>query len=435
MNILRLAPRFRTAYRQLATLAERESWSRPAIESWQLQRLNAIWKDAWQNTRYYQRLRATHALPEQFNSLQEFRELVPTLSKEQVRDHPDELLSGRRIAGRWHQTGGSTGAPTRIYWPCESHFESLRARYRCIAAWNVDPLERHAMLWGHAPALAPGLARLIAKARRPVEDKIRGRLRLSAYRLGEQDLSNYLRQIERFQPAWMYGYPSAVYLLAEAALRANASVKSLKFCMLSGEPAYARLRHVATKAFDAPTVVEYGSVECGVIAHESPDGTLRVREDMIMLETVPREDGNYDIAVTSLINPAFPLLRYLLGDLSPRPLIIPDRGFAVIEEITGRSNDMLVSRSGRLVHPLCVKHVLESYSGIRRFRAKQDRSGQLHVLIETSMQSLVDERYPSRKLSELLGGYPVHIEFVSEMPSTAAGKHRWVMSDMVAALS
>ena len=68
--------------------------------------------------------------------------------------------------------------------------------------------------------LAPGLAGLVARWRRPLEDRLRNRLRLSAYRMGREDLLLYLRKIQAFRPASIYGYSTALYLLAREAAAA-----------------------------------------------------------------------------------------------------------------------------------------------------------------------------------------------------------------------
>ena len=80
------------------------------------------------------------------------------------------------------------------------------------------------------------------------------------------------------------------------------------------------------RAFGVPAAMEYGSVECGFLAGEYPDRLLRVREDCALIETLPRSDGRYDIAVTVLGNASFPLLRYLIGDTTDVPLLTPRRG-------------------------------------------------------------------------------------------------------------
>jgi phenylacetate-coenzyme A ligase PaaK-like adenylate-forming protein len=299
--------------------------------------------------------------------------------------------------------------------------------------WGVDLFVRRAMLWGHAASFAPGWAGKLARIRQPWEDRLRSRLRLSAYRLGPEDLNAYLGQIERFQPALLYGYSSAVALLAREARLQSRNCPSLRLCMLSGEPAFPEMIQDIELAFRAPAVIEYGSMETGIMANEWPDRTLRVRDDIVLVETVSRDDGHYDIIASVLVNFAFPLLRYAIGDVTNAPLRVPERGFAILDQVMGRKNDMLRSSQGRLVHSLGVKHVFEHYRGVRRFSAHQDSTGRLTVLLEADAGGHnVDLADAAGKLERLLGGFPVTIQEVESIPNTRAGKHRWVASDLVA---
>jgi phenylacetate-CoA ligase len=219
--------------------------------------------------------------------------------------------------------------------------------------------------------------------------------------------------------------------LARAAAESRFTCDSLRLITLSAEPAFLDLVDEIERAFGVPAVVEYGSVECGFIAHECPDRVLRVREDMCLVETLPRDDGRYEIVVTVLNNPSFPLIRYAIEDVTDAPLHVPPAGFAVLQNVVGRSNDFLQGRTGKQVHPQGVKHVLEHCGSISRFRAHQDASGalalqvQFHGPISTAELGRMEQ-----KLSELLDGYAASIEIVETMPTTLAGKHRWIISDL-----
>jgi phenylacetate-CoA ligase len=431
MRLLRYLPRFQKAHGELDVLAQREGWSRGQIEDLQLQRLNTVWKHATHHVDYYRHLAAERQLPERFASVDEFKSHVPVLPKSAVRQESRRFLSEAAERGSWQRTGGSTGSPMGVFWGKDAYLETLRARYRMAAMWGVDILDRQVYLWGHSGSFAPGLAGLAAKYRRPLEDWLRSRLRLSAYRMGKQDLMAYVRKIQAFRPASIYGYSTAIYLLAREAAEADFQCDSLKLAIMSGEPAYPHFIDEVRRAFAIPAVAEYGATECGVIAGHWPDGTLRVREDVALVETLPRSDGLFDIVVTVLNNPSFPLIRYAIEDVSETLLESPENGFSILGNIGGRSNDLVVGRSGRFVHSIGIKHVFEHLSGVRRFQAHQQADGRLLVSLETNEDSgSIDTRDAERRLQELLEGYPATVQTVDRIPSTLAGKHRWIISDL-----
>jgi phenylacetate-coenzyme A ligase PaaK-like adenylate-forming protein len=185
------------------------------------------------------------------------------------------------------------------------------------------------------------------------------------------------------------------------------------------------------EAFGVPAVVEYGSIEGGFLAAEGPDRVLRVREDAVLLETLPRSDGRFDIVITVLNNPSFPLLRYAIGDLSDAPLDLPARGFAALHNVAGRHQDQVFARSGRRIHAFLVDAVFESMANARRWRVHQQADGSLAVVLELfDGGQKVDTARLSAQLQEVVEGYPVRIEVVSALPTSSAGKHRWVLSDL-----
>jgi phenylacetate-CoA ligase len=431
MRLLCVLPRFRRAYRALAELEAREGWSRAELEAFQLERLNAVWAHAARHVGYYRRLAESRRLPPRFARLEEFRALVPPLPHALLRERPRDFLSGRAARGGWRYTSGSTGEVLRVFWGHADHHEVLRARYRFYAAWGLDIFDRFAFLWGHGAALAGGLGGLVARLRQPVEDRLRNRIRLSAYHLGRDDLRRHLARLAAFRPAALYAYSSAAYLLALEAEAQGSRCDSLRLTVLSAEPAFPSLVEAVERGLRAPVAVEYGASECGLIAAQGPDRALRVREDLVLPETLPRPDGRYDIVISVLGNLSFPLLRYAIGDVTDAPLVAPGRGFAVLHNVAGRDNDLLLSRCGRTLHPFLLDEVLERVAGLRRWRIHQRHDGALAVAVEPSdPRAAPDTDRLARQLEGLVGGYPVRVELVEVLPGSPAGKHRWVVSDL-----
>lgn len=431
MTILRLLPRFRRAYASLHTLAARETWSHASIQAFQLERLNALWRHAVSHVEYYRALAARLQLPRKFASLEEFRSTVPVLAKSTVRDEPHALLSAHAESGAWRQTSGSTGVPTGVFWSRRAHFEHLRCKYRHLQSWGLDMLDRTVYIWGTGTSFPPGIAGRLERLRWLVEDGLRNRLRLSAHDLSLEALAEYLQQIHRFRPASVYGFSSAIYLLSLAAAERNFTCDSLRLVTLTSELSPPAFVTAAERAFGVPALREYGSVECGTLANEAPDRTLRVRDDIVFMETLPRDDGLFDVVVTVLGNPSFPLIRYAIGDLTDAPLQRGDRGFAILSSLVGRDNDIIISRSGRALHSEPLDKVFIHDRAVRRWRIAQALDGSLDVHVEPmGRTSTFDAAHAREALGELVEGYPVRLAVVHAIPAAAAGKHRWISSEL-----
>jgi phenylacetate-CoA ligase len=434
MRLLRFLPRFRKAARAMAALEERESWPRAQIEALQLERVNALWANAVAHVPYYRQLRAERRLPDRFASLEEFKSSVPPLPKATIRARAKDLLSEKAGSGHWERTSGSTGIPMSAFWEYEAHREMRHFQYRFYQAWGVDVFDRSAFLWGHRAYWQPGLSGVWQRnVTRPLIDWLRNRLRLCAYGLDREELRGHLKRIRAYRPVALYGWSTAVFLLAQEALASGFGCDSLRLANMTSEVVYPHIRQTVERAFGVPAVTEYGAVECGFIAGDAPDRTLRVREDGILLETLPRPDGRYDINLTVLHNLAFPLIRYAIADVTDEPLLLPERGFAILHNVAGRNNDLMLSKTGRYVHPVRVEAMFK-YAGdaIRRFRLHQQADGRVLATVELDPpDARLDTADLERQLVELLEGYPAQVQVVACMPQTGAGKHRWIMSDLV----
>jgi phenylacetate-CoA ligase len=438
MTLIRWLPRFQKATRAIQVLAEREQWSRPGIESFQLLRLNLLWEHAAAQVPYYRQLAKDRHLPNRFSSLDEFSLTMPLLQKSTIKNDSQSFLSERAHPGSWKYTGGSTGTPTPFYWSHHAHCEANQAKYRFQAQWGVDIFDRTAFLWSMGSSIAPGWKGRWSRFRQPYLDRLRNRLRLSAYDVSRENLRRYLDQLQRFDPVMIYGYSRALYLLAmEARQSGGWRCPSLKVIVATSEPAWPHMIRTIEDALGAPVAREYGATECGVMASDSPQRLLRVREDHVVLETLPRDDGQFDIIATVLNNPSFPLIRYAIGDITPAELVKPCDGFATLADVGGRNNDLLRSKSGDYLHWVHVEHAIAATAAhvLRRFTIYQAPDGSVRIDAELHDPHAAEQAAPAlealrRFFDDRLGGFPVSIRVVPAVEQTVSGKHRVVRSDL-----
>lgn len=431
-KLLTTLPRFRRAAAELPVLAERESWTRSAIETFQLERLNKVWEAARIHVPYYRALADQRSLPSKFCALDQFRHSVPRLSKASVREANPALLTNSPGKGHWQRTSGSTGTPLKTYRDTEGHQESLRAKYRFHQVWGLGIADPMAWLWSSDAVSSTGLRGQVQSAKQMGIDYLRNRLRLPASRLRKTDLQTHLRRIQAFKPSGFYGYSRATHLLAREASTSRLNIDGLSVVILTGEAASDAIIETVSHALNAPVAMEYGCVEFGYIAGTYPDGTLRVREDVVLLETSPREDGRYDLLLTTLNNPSFPLLRYEVGDVTDQPLIMPESGFAILPEVSGRDDDLILTRSGGVIDATTIDSIFESehFKTVRRYRIHQSVEGDLTVHIEPIDRNTLPERQAIRqRIGGLIDGFDVDVRIVEQIAQTDAGKHRVVTSD------
>ncbi len=428
-------PRFRKLQEEFRLRDEFYALAKEEREALRLERLNAIWKKALKESAYYSNVYLTKKkkLPGCFRTLEEYKQLVPVTPKAAVRENPRAFKLLRAKRGIWMSTGGSTGTPLSVFWALPGHLDSLRDQYWARLWWGVDPFDRQAMLWGHSHSFGSGLSGTYHKVMVPVIDKLRGRKRFSAYYLDANTLQKYYDVMARFRPKSIYAYASAAHLLALANKGRPLFPEKPNVAFLAAEPILRVYRESVTSVFGCPCAGEYGSIECGMIAYEHPDGAYRVFERSVIVETVKRE-GGYAILITQLRDTDFPLFRYDIGDMSSAQLSYGPNGRELLSDIRGRSHDLIRSPSGRVCHGEMLTHIIERVPSVILFTVRQRRDYSLSISIQTRTGkelSKENKKWIKEEIRKILGDrLNLNIKCVSQLKRTLAGKHRWVISEL-----
>ncbi len=398
-----------------------------------LRKLNERWLKAQNNSKYYQRIKKKHNLPETFSSIEEYISLMPITTKNAVSRHPKHFLLNGHARGKWMSTGGSTGIPTRVYWKLKGHLESLRDQYWARMWWGVDPFDKQAMIWGHSHTFGHGMIGTYHRLMVPITDKARRRMRLSAYQIDESSLRRYYDKIDAFQPASLYAYSSAAFLLAMANSDRPPLGKTLKAAFLAAEPILPQHRKIIDQILRCPAVGEYGSIECGMIAYEHPSGGYHIFENSVLVDTSKNPSGGYDLIVTQLRDSHFPLFRYQIGDMTAKEIERGNNGREILGEIKGRTHDFLRTPSGRFCHGEMITHCIEQLSDILIFNVHQRRDFRIIITITTNDSkplSLKKENWLKTSIrTALCESISIDLDYKPELSRSIAGKHRWITTE------
>ena len=145
---------------------------------------------------------------------------------------------------------------------------------------------------------------------------------------------------------------------------------------------------------------------------------------------LPGETG--EVVVTDLHNYAMPFLRYRNGDLataSDRQCPC-GRGLPLIEEMCGRTLDVLQTPEGRRISGVFVPMFFKDYAWVEEFQLEQTALDRIDVRIKPAAGYQPDLLpYLQQDLQRRIGA-SVRLEYhvVDKIPRTATGKHRPVIS-------
>ncbi|MBM3296557.1 MAG: phenylacetate--CoA ligase family protein [Candidatus Aminicenantes bacterium] len=401
----------------------------------QEEKLRAVLRQAYAHVSFYgERFAASGLTPGDIGGLDDLPR-IPPLSREDIRrNFPDRMTAGNMLRRRrvLDRTSGSTGVPLMFYRDKAARDRTL-ASFLLFNAWaGIRPGDRTVHIGAPQPL----------RPRSRLSAALRGHTDLGIFSLDDRSTEKLLRRLNEIKPDLVEGYASAIFQVAQAALKHNVlprprAVVTTSDMLPAPEP--------VEEAFGCRVFNRYGNREiCGALAQSCEQGRgLHINTELCVLEVVderghPVPAGRSGrVLVTDLANRVMPLLRYDTGDTATAGGECScGRGFPLVGAVEGRSSEFLVSPRGLRVSPVALGHFLfvtRPYAHrILKFQAEQSEAGGAtfrFVPLKEASESL--KRDLLRDLREFLGrDVEVRVEFVADIPPGPGGKHAVIKSSL-----
>jgi phenylacetate-CoA ligase len=419
-------------------LQETQWWSRDQLESLQLEQLQALVKHAYENVPYYRRVfDERHLKPDDISTLNDVRRL-PILTKEDVRSNADQLIARNvdRARLRYGTTGGSSGRPLGLYH--DKHTKDLHEAAFILRqrSWGgYQPGDRLVILRGHLANMARG-----GEGRVWDFDADHNRLVLLGLDMNEESMTEYIKQIRKFRPKFIYSYPSSLEILSRFMRRNGIEYGDTSAIFCESETLYPGQRKLIESQFGCKIFAGYGltervadatECECHEGYHVSMEyGVLELLDKngdpMTKAGTLGRVIG------TGFDTYCMPLIRYATDDLALYATRQCDckRQSDLIGDFKGRIREFLVSKAGRLVPfgPLYSTFTYEvpTWGKVREVQFIQEQEGVVTVEVAGALSS--SEREMVQDLEGSIYEWLDHEEFdirialVDRVARTGRGK-------------
>ena len=396
-----------------------------------LQRLLAF---AGRELPYYRRLFAACGVrPEQDDPYAALQRL-PVLDKPTVRASARDMTWPAVPGGlRPAVTGGTSGDTLSFFLDRAHHARNMGARLALHQSLGVQPGDRRLFLWGSP----------IEVQRSPwrrVRDILLNERIIDAFDLPPARLDAYLDFIRAYRPRLVYGYGTALALLARHALRRGGPpLPPPRAVILTSDETSPDDRTAVQAAFGAPALNEYGSREMGIIAHECLHGALHVLTPLVHVEILrdghpvpPGQPGR--IVCTNLAGRAQPLIRYAQGDfgrLLPEPCACGSP-LPVLRLEHARTSGFLVLPDGRVFVDHVVSWRTPVDPSIVEYRVYQRALDRLEVflVVDEHFTAAASERLRARYREYFGPDIHVSIRVVDRIPPDPSGKRRFLVSDL-----
>lgn len=421
--------RYTGIYHELRELIrESREWSTEKRDTYQSEKLYEMVKHCRRNIPFYQRLFAAHGLHE--NDVTQLSDIkkIPVLTKDMLKEAPDDFRQKDVRPYVTQHTSGSTGSPLQLFID--------ERTYKLAMALLVDHEEYHGVPFKTRRATFAG--RMIQRQndlRPPFSrlNKAENQRLYSSYHLNDSTFAHYDDDLERFQPLEIIGYPSAISDLA-AHYHKNHQHPNYhpKAIITNSETLLEWQRKLIESIFNCPVFDYYGTAEYVLFAGQDESGLYRLNPVIGVTELSPTDSdtGTGKIIATTLSNRIMPLLRYEVGDLGtvPNGASMEATHIEKLKQIEGRIDDYILTPDGRKIGR--IDHIFKGLHGIREAQVVQEDLYNCTVrVVPVSSPKDINQSAIVRNLKARTGqGVEVKVKLVPEIPKGQNGKFRSVIS-------
>jgi phenylacetate-CoA ligase len=435
------AARGRPTVQLLRYLMTTERWSLDAIRDLQLGLLRRLLRHAYQHTAHYREVMDDRGLrPEDFESVADLSRL-PLLDRPTVIATMDSRTSGappRAVIKK--STSGTTGEPVVVQYNAESRHWRDATRWRGYG-WGGYRIGMRALhYWGFGPPTASWFKR----KKVALDHALKRDVYVDCTPRGDEALMAAVGQVRRVAPQVMVAYSAGAAALARFVNERGLRDWQAFPVLVGAERLWPEDRAEIERAF-GPAFETYGAREVMLMASECEAHTaLHTSMETMIVELIVREpDGTTraarpgetgEVVVTDLHNLACPMIRYVNGDLAvahPDGTCACGRSLQRIGPIEGRTTETLRDGRGNAVGGLVFNILFGVMDQVaRKFQVVQRVDGSVVMKVVPQTGDKIPDsnaRAIQAFADKYLPGAPFAIEYVHDIPLTAAGKRKVVV--------
>lgn len=330
------------------------------IFKYQVEQFNQVWKDAYENIEFYKRWKEDNHLPNQIYSLSELSNW-PIITKKEIISSKDSIY--RKYPPKsFVVTSGSTGVPLSI--PSKGNIDTKANTWIGRAANGLIPGEKTFLIWGHHHLRGTGIARLKNNSIRFLKDLVLGYLRVSAYDTSMIAMNKAFKRYQKFRPKFVVAYSTSMLGFVRCNSHQN-EVHRPQLVLCTAGPLSDIEKKEIQDFFKCPLCMEYGSVECGVMAFSVNNCThYNTFWNEHIVQGFKDNQGYIKNIVTNITHRYFPLIRYDIGDYLDISEYEDLNSIIKINSIIGRPTDMVTLSNGTSFFAMLIEACVEHIDGL-----------------------------------------------------------------------
>lgn len=413
------------------------------LEAIQEKKLRAILNHAYRNVPYYHRLfDSVGVKPDDIKTIEDLSK-IPIITKSQLKNANKEIIARNVDLNNCVEqaTSGSTGDPLTLLFSKEDVLYA-GASYDLVRIENGFKLFRDVLLSTTGESVTSNKKWY----------KHLGILRRESLNVFDS-LDTQIQLLKKIKPDAMWGYPSAIKLLAKEVQEKAIKSISPRLIFTASEVFDQETRDFINSVFNVDLFDVYGSWEAGAcMAWECGEHAgYHMSMDSVLMEFLDENGERVSVGergkvvVTNLHSYAMPIIRYEIGDFA-----IPTdeecscgRGGYLMKAIEGRSKDVLVTSNGKIIvssfvpylfYPDCIysEATIKQYQKIKQFQVIQKSKNEIIVKIIKEPESDEEEfNYILTNFKNVFGeSIDIKLIFVESIPPLPSGKSTYVISNI-----
>lgn len=334
--------------KMIKKIREMNNLSREEIQYWQLMNLKKLIYHAYEHTKYYRDLFDNNKLkPSDIKIISDLQK-IPILTKNQVRMHFNDLIPDNVHECPYHNssTGGSSGDPITILLDNRS--------WSFTTANSIFNWEKSGYKYGDKH-IALGSTSLFVENKTSFKHRLfyslKRKIGLNGINMSEKTCKEYIDLINTKEIKYIYGYASAIYLLANYVIKYNVILR-IRVCFTTSEILTNEYRYTIQKAFNCKIIDCYGARDGGITAFSHKENCYEVGYNSIIRQSEDNHNLTGPILLTDLLNYAMPMINYQLGDeveINPSLNIGYPYNGQIINRVLGRQTDIIFLKNGRIL--------------------------------------------------------------------------------------
>lgn len=402
---------------------DRLQWSEETIRKFQRERLSRHLRVA-SFTKYWSETFAAYSVDVNGDPFEQLSKL-PILTKDQVKRNLQSIFALDDCGKYYHaHTSGTTGGGLAFPTAVAAEHDQWAVWWRYRSTLGITQGDWCSLFGGRS--LKP-----VTETKPPfhMTNYVSRQVSFSQYHLSPATIGDYIAVLNHKRIPWVHGYPSFLASVADLATAGGYRLQySVRAVTLGAENLLDSQRDSITRFFGVEPHQHYGLAEgTANFSQLNGDSFLTVDEDFSFVEFVESSRG-VRVVGTNFCNPAFPLFRYDCGDLvvGVDESCFPRR----VARVDGRKEDSIVLPDGRRVGRL--DHIFKDLHFVREAQILQRDVRQLFVKVVPfdGWDNDSEIKLISSFRDRLGSGLDITILVVDKIPRTAAGKLRFVVSEV-----